>query len=186
MADKEEPQEVSTGVRRPNRGVSLILITTIISILLTGVIAYGVQASVGDKELIEGDWVDGVREFRVLAPQWYYRPAFIRMDRGDTVKFIVTSGDIMHGFAINELGINLALSPGVSVAQEVVIPQDIEEGTYTMYCSIFCGIGHPYMKGNLIIGHPGEGFARFLPHLATLMIAGIFASFIYLGRRMSR
>ncbi len=107
----------------------------------------------------------------------------IEVNPGDTVRFIVTSGDIMHGFAINELGVNLPLSPDAAVTAQVMIPPDIPEGTYTMYCSIFCGIGHPYMKGTIVIGERGFEIGRILPYIATGIMLGMFVAFIIIGRR---
>ena len=77
----------------------------------------------------------------------------------------------------------MPLSPEVAVAKEVVIPRDMPEGTYTMYCSIFCGIGHPYMKGTVVIGERGFEIGRILPYVATGVMAGMFAAFIIIGRR---
>ena len=187
--EKKNPQEVPKKEESPRRGVALIIvITAIIITFFTGGIAYGVQSVIGSAgaKLDEGVLVDGVKEFRILAPQWYFEPSVLKVNPGDTVKFIVTSGDIMHGFAINELNVNLALSPGVEVAKKVVIPSDIADGTYTMYCSIFCGIGHPYMKGTIIIGERGFEIGRILPYVATGIMAGMFATFIFIGRRKVR
>ena len=165
----------------------LIAVTIVISILFTGGIAYGVQSVVGGGgEPVEGDLVDGVRQFEISAEQWSYFPAALKVNLGDRVSFIVTSTDIMHGFSINELGVNLALNPEAGVVREVVIPLDMPEGTYTMYCSIFCGIGHPYMKGSIIIGEPGFEMGKLLPYIATLIMIGMFAAFIVIGRRRTR
>jgi cytochrome c oxidase subunit 2 len=189
-ATKEEksPQEVPKKRRRFYLGqASLIAITAFLITLFTGGIAYAVQSSTGGRgEAVEGVLVDGVREFRIQAQQWYFSPEVIKVNPGDTVRFIVTSRDIMHGFAINELGLNVPLSPGGRVVHEVTIPSHIAEGTYTMYCSIFCGIGHPYMKGSIVIGNPGVEFGKFLPYIATVDMAGIFAAFIAIGRRRAR
>ena len=179
---KESPKE-----EVPRKGVaSLLIITAIIITLFTSVIAYGVQGvmGAGEADMDRGDvGVDGVKEFRIKAPQWYFEPLMITVNPGDKVRFIVTSVDIMHGFAVNELGVNLPLSPGVDVTAEVVIPSDIPEGTYTMYCSIFCGIGHPYMKGTMIIGERSFEIGRFLPYIASSVMAGMFGVFIIIGRR---
>jgi cytochrome c oxidase subunit 2 len=187
LAEEEKrPQELPKKEKAPRRGVaSIIIITAFIITLLTGIIASGVQSvmGAGEAKTDEGVMVDGVREFRIRAPQWYFDPVVITVNPGDSVRFIVTSADIMHGFAINELGFNLALSPGVGVTQEVVIPSDILEGTYTMYCSIFCGIGHPYMKGTVVIGERGFEIGRVLPYVATGVMVGMFAIFLVIGRR---
>lgn len=190
--DKEEikHREVPQRYRRSYMGEALLIVITVIIItLFTGGIAYGVQSmSVGAKETVnEGVLVDGVREFRILASQWDFEPAKIKLNPGETVRFIVTSDDITHGLAINEVGINLALPPGKEMVKEVVVPSDTPSATYTMYCSIFCGIGHSYMKGESIIGEPlGIGLGRMLPYIATTVMAGIFAAFIVIGRRRAR
>lgn len=191
MAEREKrPQEV---LRKHGRfyegGAFFIVITAFIIILFTGGIAYGVQSLMGG-EAVEGVLVDGVVEFRMSEQQWAIKPASIKVNPGDTVRFINTSMDIEHGFAINELGINLTLPSGEMVLREVVVPPDIAEGIYTMYCSVFCGIGHPYMKGNITIGTPellfGVGLGKILPYVATLVTAVMFVTIIAIGERRAR
>ncbi len=186
--EKKSAQEVPQKHRGVYAGASLLIAVTIfISIIFTGGIAFGVQSIVGGGgEPVEGVLVDGVREFELSAEQWGYSPAILKVDPGDRVRFIVTSQDIMHGFSINELGVNLALNPDVGIVREVEIPPDMPEGTYTMYCSIFCGIGHPYMKGNILIGEPGFEIGKILPYVATTIMAGMFATFVVIGRRRAR
>ncbi len=138
----------------------------------------------GEAKIDEGVMVDGVREFRILTPQWNFEPVILKANPGDIVRFIVTSPDIMHGFAINELGVNLALKANEAMTTEIVIPKDIPEGTYTSYCSIFCGIGHPYMKGSIIVGERGFEIGGIIPFVTTGIMLGMFAtSIIVIGRR---
>lgn len=186
--DGERAQEAPQKRSGVYAGGALLITTMIlISILFTGGIAYSVQSIVGGGgEPDEGVWVDGVREFEISAAQWSFGPMNIKADPGDTIRFVVTSSDIMHGFAVNELGLNLALSPDVGVTQEVMIPLDMPEGTYTAYCSIFCGIGHPYMKARLVIGDPGVEIGEILPYVATFIMAGMFATFAIIGGRRAR
>lgn len=187
--EEKRPQEVTQKRRRSYAGGALLIaITAIIITLFTGGIAYGVQSLIGggEGEVVEGVLVEGVREFRILGPQWEFEPRLIKVSPGDTVRFILTSPDITHGFAINELGVNISYSPGVAGVQEVVIPSDIAEGTYTMYCSIFCGSGHSHMKGKVIVGAGGAGMGKILPYIATAVMAGVFATFIIIGRRSAR
>ena len=179
------------------RGASLVVITVLVITLFTGGMAYGMQ-NLTREEAAEGVMNGIWREFRISAQQWYYEPSIIRVDPynyikgspGDRVRFILTSQDLTHGFAINELGVNLSLSPGAAVIHEVVIPQDMPDGTYAMYCSIFCGIGHPYLKGKMIVGTPtmlwGIGMEKILPYFAISVMAGVFAVFIAKGRRRVR
>lgn len=167
-------------------GALLIAITILINILFTGAIAYGIKSTTGGSKPVEGVLVSGVREFKMTAQQWYYSPNIFKANPGDAVQFSVASQDIRHGFAINELGINLALSSAGAVLGQAVIPSDIPSGTYTLYCSIFCGIGHPYMKGTIRIGEPGFEINKFLPYFATLVMAGVFVGFTIVRRREIR
>ncbi len=104
--------------------------------------------------IARGVWVDGVREFRISASQWSFEPGIIKVNPGDRVRFIVTSTDLMHGFTINELNVNLYLPSGREVVHEVVIPPDIAEGTYRIYCSMCGAIGRSHMDGSIIVSGP--------------------------------
>lgn len=189
------PKEKST-VAPPGdvhrRGALFIVVTAIIISLFTGGIAYGVQSIIGvSGEASEGVLVDGVvKAFDITVKEWSFEPAIIKVNPGDTVRFTVTSLDMWHGFAINELGINLAIPSRETVVSEAVIPADVADGVYTMYCSVFCGLGHPYLKGKVIVGNPklflGIGLGRTLPYLATLAMAALFTVAILIGRRKAR
>ena len=190
MTEEEQRlQKVSPKHRRFDlRGASLIIITVLVITLFTGGMAYSVQSLVTEAK--EGVLVDGVREFRISVQQWYYEPAIIRVNPGDTIRFVVSSQDIRHGFSQNELGINLTVSPRKAVIHAVVVPSDMAEGTYTLYCSVFCGMGHPYLRGKMIVGAPtmflGVRMEKVLPYFATSVMAGVFAIFIAKGRRRVR
>lgn len=178
-----------TRSRFPVGIASVILITALIMAVFTGGIAYGVRGLIGG-EPDEGVMVDGIREFNITVSQWSITSAVIKVNPGEKVRLIVTSTDIKHGFAINELGVNLSLEPEVALTHETAVPIDIAPGVYTMYCSVFCGIGHPYMKGNIIIGDPstfsGTNITQLLPYLGTAIMAGIVATSIILVRRKGR
>ena len=169
MAEKEKrPQEVPQK-RRRLRGVLVIAITIFIITLLVSGMAFGIQSLIGDEgeEVAGGVWVDGVREFRILASQWNFEPGIIKVNPGDRVRFRVTSTDLMHGFTINELNINLYLPSGVEVVHEVVIPLDIAEGTYRIDCNKCGAFGHPYMKGSIIIGSYSVGMGENLHYISS-------------------
>lgn len=89
-----------------------------------------------------------VKEFRIEARQFVFEPETIEVNKGDKVRLIVTSKDVPHGIAIREYGINERL--------EVNKPTTIEftadkEGTFTAFCSVFCGSGHSGMKGKIVV-----------------------------------
>ena len=91
---------------------------------------------------------DNVKEFRMTAKQFAFEPAVIEVNKGDKVRLIVTSVDVPHGIAVPEYGINERLDPGKPVTIEFTAEK---EGTFTTFCSAFCGSGHSSMKGKIIV-----------------------------------
>ena len=89
-----------------------------------------------------------VKEFKMTAKQFAFEPATIEVNKGDRVRLIVTSADVPHGIAIPEYGINERLDPGKPVTIEFTAEK---EGTFTAFCSVFCGSGHSGMKGKIVV-----------------------------------
>lgn len=186
---EKSPEAHPSNVRR--RGAFYIVTTALILTLFTGGIAYGVQSMLGaGGKPAEGMMHGDVKMFDISVQEWYFNPAVIKVNPGDKVQFVVTSKDVWHGFAINELDVNLTIPSEKTVTKDVVIPADLADGVYTMYCSVFCGLGHPYLKGQVIVGNPklllGVGLGRIMPYLATLAMAAVFTVSILIGRRKAR
>ena len=89
-----------------------------------------------------------VVEITMSAFQFAFDPAQIRVKKGDLVRIRVKSTDVTHGFAINEYGINRTLQPN---QEEVIEFTADRQGTFTFYCSVYCGAGHSNMRGTLIV-----------------------------------
>ena len=89
-----------------------------------------------------------VKEFQITAKQFSFEPETIEVNRGDKVRLIVTSLDVPHGISIVEYGINERLDVGKPVTIEFTADK---EGTFTAFCSVFCGSGHSNMKGKLVV-----------------------------------
>ena len=89
-----------------------------------------------------------VKEFKMTAKQFSFEPSTIEVNKGDRVRLIVTSTDVPHGIAIPEYEINQRLEPGKPVTIEFTADK---QGTFSAYCSVFCGAGHSGMKGKLIV-----------------------------------
>ena len=89
-----------------------------------------------------------VKEFAMTAKQFQFEPATIEVSKGDKVKLVVTSVDVPHGFSIPEYGINERLDPGKPVTIEFTADK---QGSFTAFCSVFCGSGHSNMKGKIIV-----------------------------------
>ena len=124
---------------------------------------------------------DGVRQITLRVHAWGFSPNLIRVAPGETVQFIVWSEDLRHGFAINELRLNLPLVPGKGV-RSPALAVDLPEGTYSIHCSVFCGIGHPSMKAKLVVGTPPPSRAVALPWIASLLSAIVAACFVAFAR----
>ncbi len=183
--EKEQEATAEPALRRKS-AVPLLGMTALAIVLLTGAIAYGIQTTFAAGEVDYGTMVDGVTEFQIEGPQWHFEPRVIAVNPGDSIRIALTSPDVTHGFAINELGINVPYSPGDGGLVELVIPADTPEGTYTMYCSIFCGSGHSHMKGSIIVGNAEAGARGALPYAATSLMVVIFGGFVVVARRGAR
>jgi cytochrome c oxidase subunit II len=119
----------------------------------------------------------GVREIHVRVFAWGFSPSVIRVSPGQTVRFVVSTDDMRHGFAINELGVNLQLRPGENVTSPAVVV-GIPDGVYSIHCSAFCGLGHASMKGRLAVGTTGSAAtASRPPWIASLLSVAVAAGF---------
>ncbi|MDP3963531.1 MAG: cupredoxin domain-containing protein [bacterium] len=90
----------------------------------------------------------GIKEFTVTARQFSFEPGTIRVNVGDRVKLRVTSIDVEHGLAIPEFSVNEQLPPNTERVVEFTADK---AGTFTIFCSVFCGSGHGSMRGTLIV-----------------------------------
>lgn len=59
------------------------------------------------------------------------------------VEFYVTSEDVVHGFAIRDLGIRVDANPGEVTTTSITTPTKI--GSYMVQCVELCGLLHSYM-----------------------------------------
>ena len=91
---------------------------------------------------------------QVTAQQWYWSFNFpqygtssqsqvIELPVNRPVQFIVTSEDVLHGFAIRAMGVRVDANPGEMTTTPVVTPNAI--GSYTVNCVELCGLLHSYM-----------------------------------------
>ena len=105
--------------------------------------------NIKETEVIENKpAAESVKEFKITAKQFQFEPSTIEVSKGDRVRLLVTSTDVPHGISITEYGINERLDPGTPKTIEFTADK---EGTFTAFCSVFCGSGHGGMKGRLIV-----------------------------------
>ena len=92
---------------------------------------------------------------QVTAQQWQWTfnyPQFgatsqgaqvIELPLNRPIQFVVTSKDVLHGFAIRALGVRVDANPGETTSTPVVTPT--VTGSYTVNCVELCGLLHSYM-----------------------------------------
>lgn len=71
-----------------------------------------------------------------------FEPNKLEIPAGATVEFLVTSRDVVHGFAIPGTNVNMMVLPGHvnKLAHTFTKP-----GSYLILCNEYCGLGHEYM-----------------------------------------
>ena len=81
-----------------------------------------------------------------------WSPEIITVNKGDTVRLRITATNVVHGFAIGRLGIDVGtIIPGEVTTVEFVAN---EVGRFTYYCNVWCSPYHPRMRGTLEVIDP--------------------------------
>ena len=107
------------------------------------------EEGIKETKVIENEpAAESVKELKITAKQFSFTPEVIEVSKGDKVRLIVTSVDVPHGIKITEYGINQRLDPGKPATIEFTADK---QGTFTAFCSVFCGSGHGSMKGKIIV-----------------------------------
>lgn len=89
----------------------------------------------------------------MTAKMWAFNPAKVEVPAGAKVRFVVTPVDVIHGFKIMRVPVNVMLIPGqVSVVEHTFD----EPGTYTYMCHEYCGVGHQAMYGTITVTPAGS------------------------------
>ncbi len=89
-----------------------------------------------------------LKEFSVTAKKFAFEPSTITVRKGDMVKLAITSVDVTHGFSLSGFNVNANIEPGRETVVEFTVDK---EGSFTFFCSVFCGEGHGGMKGQLVV-----------------------------------
>jgi len=82
---------------------------------------------------------------------------------GKPIKMLLRSIDVLHDFYVPEFRAKMDLVPGI-VTYFWFTPT--KTGEFEILCSAFCGIGHPQMRGRIIVDSP-EDYASWLTSLKT-------------------
>jgi cytochrome c oxidase subunit II len=84
----------------------------------------------------------------IIGQAWQFLPAEIHVPAGAEVTFIATSVDVIHGFEIAGTRLNMMLIPG-QVSKNTYTFK--EPGEHLMICHEYCGAGHQFMFGKVIV-----------------------------------
>jgi cytochrome c oxidase subunit II len=88
------------------------------------------------------------RELSVAASRFEFTPDTVKAKAGETITFVLTSLDRIHGFKMPEFGIRTDIVPDRET-RVTITPQ--KAGTFTFFCDVFCGDGHEEMAGALVV-----------------------------------
>ena len=70
----------------------------------------------------------------------------IRVPKGSTVLYQITTKDVVHGFQVAGTNVNMMVEPGHISRYEAVMKNT---GEFTIVCNEYCGIGHHQMFGTV-------------------------------------
>lgn len=91
------------------------------------------------------------------AEQGGWTPEVITVRRGERVKLRIRSEDVVHGFSIPKLGIEVDwIEPGKVTEVEFVADRP---GRYGFQCTVWCQLGHWRMRGTLEVIDPDDPVA---------------------------
>jgi|TARA_B100002003_G_C13858520_1_gene420426 cytochrome c oxidase subunit 2 len=103
-------------------------------------------------DCINGDYVTDqdkdIVEIEMSVYQWKYSYCTITVYKNQKVIISIQSLDVPHGIAIEDLQINSFISPNNISKIEFIAT---ESGEFTYYCTVFCGEGHAFHKGTIIV-----------------------------------
>jgi cytochrome c oxidase subunit 2 len=108
----------------------------------------------------------GASDINVTAQQFFFEFKYpdgrteaneLRVPAGKPVKLIMTSRDVIHGFFLPDFRLKQDILPG---QYTYLYLQPDKEGTYDIFCTQYCGVGHSTMRAKLVV-MPAEGYAKW-------------------------
>jgi len=108
----------------------------------------------------------GAQEIYVTARQFLYEFRYpdgrrgvneLRVPEGRPVKLVMTSEDVIHGFYLPAYRIKQDVLPG---RYTTLYLEPDRAGTFDIFCTQYCGVGHSSMRARLVVMPPQE-YARW-------------------------
>ena len=160
--EEKRPQEVSQKHRRYYLWEALFIALVVVIVIGTPLAIYwwnsSVVASYDSDRVINiiarNDVRDKVGRWLVQEGNgWNYgditAPSEVKVKQGEKVTLRITSFDVLHGFRLEDYGIeSKQIYPG-KVAEITFVANRV--GRFPFKCTIACGVGHNVMVGALIV-----------------------------------
>ena len=89
-----------------------------------------------------------VRKVSITARKWSFEPEEIEAKQGEILVLTITAQDVKHGFAIDDIDLDVELPPLQPIEVKLYAEK---QGVVSFSCSRFCGAGHFFMNGEIII-----------------------------------
>lgn len=89
------------------------------------------------------------RKITVVAKKYKFEPNRIELKVGELVEITFQSLDAKHGFSCKDLKLEKVIFTKDSPGKLTFTPD--KAGTFKFKCAHFCGLGHPKMKGEIIV-----------------------------------
>ena len=89
-------------------------------------------------------------EVYLLAQQWCFEPATLRLEAGRPYRFRMMALDISHGASIQlgQASHVVRLRRGVATERDFTFTR---AGEHLVYCTVFCGVGHDRMAAKIVV-----------------------------------
>jgi cytochrome c oxidase subunit II len=88
------------------------------------------------------------RVIEITVKRYEFVPPSVEVVQGERVRFVVKSGDGLHGFGIKRFDVSKEIPRGETVNIDFVADAP---GEFPILCTEFCGDGHEQMKGVLVV-----------------------------------
>ena len=89
------------------------------------------------------------RKITVIAKKYEFQPNRIELKAGEPVEITFESQDTKHGFSCKDLKLEKVVFTKDNPGKVTFTPEN--PGTYKFKCAHFCGLGHPKMKGEIVV-----------------------------------
>lgn len=89
------------------------------------------------------------RKLTVTAKKYEFQPNRIELKVGEPVEITFESQDTKHGFSCKDLNVEKIVFTKDNPGKVTFTPE--KPGTYKFKCAHFCGLGHPKMKGEIVV-----------------------------------